>query len=72
MQEQQYETIDKEYLRYLYKYMTEATFTESGGCGKNAGSFKARITGLLDSGKIVLQTLQGDSRCYSFKEIEYS
>jgi len=69
---QQFETIDKEYLLYLYKYMTETTFTESVGPGKSRSSFQARITGVLDSGEIVLQTIQGESRAFSFKEIEYS
>ena len=72
LQEQQFETIDKEYLLYLYKYMAETTFTESGGTGKSRSSFQARITGVMDSGEIVLQTIQGQSRAFSFKEIEYS
>jgi BirA family biotin operon repressor/biotin-[acetyl-CoA-carboxylase] ligase len=72
LKEKQYESIDKEYLRYLYQYMTETTFTEVPEDAKTGSTFCARITGVLESGEIVLQTLQGETRTYSFKEIEYS
>jgi len=72
LQEQQFELIDREYLQHLYKYMTETDFTESGGSAKKGSSFQARITGVLDSGEIILQTLDGEEKTYTFKEIEYS
>ena len=57
--------INKTYLENLYKYQTETRFKD------NDREFRARITGIMESGELVLETEEGQVEVYSFKEVEY-
>ncbi len=59
------ETINKEYLSYLYRYNTYSHYK----AGKN--TFEAKIKGITQYGQLILEEKNGKEKVFNFKEVTF-
>lgn len=60
-----FDKIDEDYFRDIYRQNEWATFK------KGSETFMAKITGVTEYGQLVLETEQGDTLQFEFKEVEF-
>jgi BirA family biotin operon repressor/biotin-[acetyl-CoA-carboxylase] ligase len=65
LKEGEFRLIKNDYLSSLYRYGEWAMFRDGSGL------FEARITSVLDDGKLILEDRQKSKKGYYFKEIEF-
>jgi BirA family transcriptional regulator, biotin operon repressor / biotin---[acetyl-CoA-carboxylase] ligase len=60
-----FNSIDKKYLKYLYRYKQESGFIADGK------SFRGRIIGVEPTGELIIEDEKGYQRKFMYKEVEF-
>lgn len=65
LKNKQYEVLQKDYLKYLYRYAEEHLFQTPEGV-----TFSGKITGISPQGKLIIAHSKGED-AYNFKEVKF-
>lgn len=57
--------VSNDYLNSLYRYSVTSKYSDSNGI------FNAKIVGIKPTGELILETEQGQQKCYAFKEVSF-